>query len=313
MPRVARSIARRTTRRVALGAAALALLLGTAQAASTALRYCDRATTLSAAQQDALLRLAAVVRDELDASGARVALLARSGHDLARFGQHYSHAGIGLRADSGAPWAVRQLYYACDERRARLYDQGLAGFVFGADAAATSRVTIVLLPDAEAASLERAARDNALALQLVTGTYSANAHAWSLRYQNCNQWVAELLAVAWGGLAAGADLRERAQRWLASKHYLPTTIDVGSHALMLAATFVPWLHHDDHPADDLHALRQRISMPASIEAFVRTRIAPAARRIELCRAAGRVVVREGWEPIAAGCVPAANDRVVALD
>jgi len=39
MPRVARSIARRTTRRVALGAAALALLLGTAQAASTALRW----------------------------------------------------------------------------------------------------------------------------------------------------------------------------------------------------------------------------------------------------------------------------------
>jgi hypothetical protein len=306
---------RRTARWAALAAAALALCCaaGAAQAASAALQYCDRAATASAAQQDALLRLAALVRDELDASGARVALLARSGHDLTRFGQHYSHAGIGLRADAAAPWEVRQLYYACDERRGRLYDQGLAGFVLGADGAATSRVAIVLLPDAEAAALERAARDNALSLRLVDGAYSANAHAWSLRYQNCNQWVAELLAVAWAGLADGADLRERAQRWLAAAGYLPTTLDVGSHALTLAATFVPWLHHDDHPADDLYALRQRISMPASIEAFVRTRIAPAARRIELCRAAGRVVVREGWEPSAAGCVPAAGDRVVALD
>jgi hypothetical protein len=132
---------RRTARWAALAAAALALCCaaGAAQAASAALQYCDRAATASAAQQDALLRLAALVRDELDASGARVALLARSGHDLTRFGQHYSHAGIGLRADAAAPWEVRQLYYACDERRGRLYDQGLAGFVLGADGAATTK------------------------------------------------------------------------------------------------------------------------------------------------------------------------------
>jgi hypothetical protein len=40
---------------------------------------------------------------------------------------------------------------------------------------------------------------------------------------------------------------------------------------------------------------------------------PGARRIEFCHANRRIVVREGWTPIADGCVPQPGDRVVALD
>ncbi len=79
-----------------------------------------------------------------------------------------------------------------------------------------------------------------------------------------------------------------------------------------AAGLVPWLHGDDHPADDLAALRYRVSMPASIEAFVQARL-PAAQRIEFCRSGARVVVRRGWAPIAEGCEPGPQDRVVMLD
>jgi hypothetical protein len=122
----------------------------------------------------------------------------------------------------------------------------------------------------------------------------------------------ELLAAAWGGLADGADLRERAQGWLRSTGYAPRPVEVNSHLLMFAAAFVPWLHRDDHPDEDLAALRFRTSVPATIEAFVRERL-PAARRIELCHDGARVVVRQGWQPIADGCVPAPGDRVVDLD
>jgi hypothetical protein len=108
------------------------------------------------------------------------------------------------------------------------------------------------------------------------------------------------------------DLRERAQAWLVDQHYAPSAVEVGSHALMFAAAFVPWLHIDDHPEDDRFALRFRISMPASIEAFVRQRL-PGAERIELCHDQRQVVVRRGWEPIAEGCVAQAGDRVFALD
>ncbi len=275
-------------------------------------RLCDRAAPLTAQQQDRLLRFAAIARDELEGSGQSVALVARSGLALQRLGIRYSHAGVSLKASDNTPWSVRQLYFACDEGRPRLFDQGLAGFLFGTDDPALGYVSIVLLPRDAADALERTALDKARALRLLAASYSANAYAFSLRYQNCNQWLMELLATAWGGLDDGANLRARAQAWLAERNYAPSAIEVGSHALMFAAAFVPWLRMDDHPEDDRFALRFRVSMPASIEAFVRERL-PGAERIEMCHDQRQVVVRRGWDPIAEGCVAKAGDRVFALD
>jgi len=267
---------------------------------------------MSATQQDRLLRFAALIREELDGSGERVALVARSGLDLGRFGVRYSHAGVSLKASDNTPWSVRQLYYACDEQRPRLYDQGLPGFVFGTDDADIGYVWIVLPAGADAATLESAALDDARALRLLAATYSANAYPFSVRYQNCNQWVAELLAAAWGALDDGADLRARAQRWLAQHGYEPPAIDLDSHWLMLAAPFVPLVHLDDHPETELRALQMRTTLPVAIEAFVRERN-PGARRIQMCHNGGQAIIRYGWVPIAEGCRPQAGDRVIDLD
>jgi hypothetical protein len=282
------------------------------QAGTASQRFCDRPTPLSARQQDRLLRVAALVKDELETSGQTVALVARSGLNLQRFGLRYSHAGVSLQASANAPWSVRQLYYACDERRPRLFDQGLAGFLFGTDDPAVGYVSIVLLPRDASAELERAALDNQRVLRLLAGTYSANAYPFSVRYQNCNQWLAELLAVAWGGLADGDDLRTRAQSWLAAHDYNPPPVNVGSHLLMFAGAFVPWLHYDDHPDEDRFALRFRTSLPGSIETFVQRRVS-AAQRIEVCHDERLVVVHRGWSPLADGCKPGDGDTVVALD
>jgi hypothetical protein len=275
--------------------------------------FCDLQAAMSATQQDRLLSFAAVAKSELEAAarqGHRVALVARSGLNLSRFGIRYSHAGVSLQGNVNGPWSVRQLYYACDERQPRLYDQGMAGFLFGTDDPTLGYLSIVLLPPAQAAALERAALDTTRALGLLGSAYSANAHAFSTRYQNCNQWLAELLALAWG--EGGDGSRDAAQRWLADRGYAPQPVQVGSRALMFAAGFVPWLHTDDHPNEDLLAMRFRTSLPSSIEAFVRTH-APDAQRIELCHDSRRVVIRRGWTSIEPGCVPAADDRVVALD
>jgi len=129
-----------------------------------------------------------------------VALIARSGLDLSRFGVRYSHAGFSLRASENTPWSVRQLYYACDEQKPRIFDQGMSGFLLGTDNPAVGYVSIVFLPTDEAAELEHAALDNRQALRLLSPTYSANAYPFSVRYQNCNQWVMELIASAWGQL-----------------------------------------------------------------------------------------------------------------
>jgi hypothetical protein len=301
--------------RRAAAAALLTLAAGaSAFAGSEASRYCDRSHALTAAEQDRLLRFAGAIQRELDAAGIGrgAALVARSGLDLSRFDLRYSHAGIALRASDAATWQVRQLYFACDEGRPRIFDQGLAGFVFGTDSAERGFVSIVVLPADAAAPLAASARDDALALALLGARYSANAYAFGLAYQNCNQWIAELFAAAWGALPPGAALRERAQSWLAEQGYAPRAIEVKSPLVMLAAAFVPWVHRDDHPADDLAALRFRTSVPETLDAFVRARW-PGSERIELCHTTTRIVVRRGWRAIGDGCEPDADDRVLALD
>jgi hypothetical protein len=273
--------------------------------------YCDPPSELDARQQDTVLRFAAVVKSTLDSSSTRVALIARSGIDLSRFDMRYSHAGISLRAHPNGPWSVRQLYFDCDERRPRIFDQGIAGFLVGSGDPSIGYLSVVLLPDSSN-DLERITLDNRRALGLLGASYSANAYAFAQRYQNCNQWVAEMLAVAWGQLSDSAQLRVQAQSWLADAGYQPARFEVGNPVLMWLGGVLPWLHRDDHPQDDLSQWRFRVSMPESIESFARARAA-GALRIEFCHADRRIVIREGWEPIAAGCKPGEADRVIEMD
>ncbi len=297
-----------------LAAASLAGVgISPAQAAGSnaSSRFCDRPAETSAAQQDRLLRFAAVVKQALDRSGRGVALIARSGLDLSRFDLRYSHAGISLKTSPNGPWSVRQLYYACDESRPRLFDQGMAGFLLGTDNPSVGYVSLVLLPESDGEALARTSLDPRLALDLLAADYSANAYAFSTRYQNCNQWVMELIASAWGRLDPARPAREEAQRWLQAQGYAPASIGV-SHALVFAAQFVPLIHVSDHPPDDLYALKLRISMPSSIEAFVRQQ-APQAERMELCHDERHVVVHRGWQPLGPGCQAGPGDEVISLD
>lgn len=297
------------------GLAGAALWLAGAAAHAGVLRYCDPPAELSAAQQDTLFRFATLIKDELERSGEPLALIARSGLDLSRFGVRYTHAGVSLRESPNAPWSVRQLYYDCDERKPRLFDQGIAGFLFGTVDPAIGYVSVVQLPGDASRTLERVVQDNRQAIRLLGTTYSANAYAFAPRYQNCNQWVAEMLALAWAPLDAGAEgeaLRAQAQDWLRAEGYEATRFEVGNPLLMWLGGTLPWLHRDDHPPEDQAQMRFVVSMPDSIEAFVRTRV-PGARRIEFCHADRRVVIRHGWDPIADGCRPAEGDTVIALD
>ena len=294
-------------------AAALALLAaaGAAHAGGSPALFCDRQDKLSAGAQDRLLRFAAVVRTELARVEGGAALVSRSGLDLSRFAIRYSHAAVALRRPDGA-WAARQLYFACDEKRPRIFDQGIAGFAMGTDDPAVGYIAIVSLPAAATAELAQAAGDKQRALHLLAGRYSANAYPWSVRYQNCNQWVIEMLGSAWGRLADGPGLRERAQDWLRSAGYAPQPVAVASPFTMMASYFVPLVHLSDHPATDRAARRLQVSLPSTVEAFVRQRL-PAAERVELCHNDREIVVHRGWTRIADGCVAGPGDRVVALD
>lgn len=292
-------------------AGALVLLAASSVAGASSTNFCDNQDKLSAGEQDRLLRFAAVVRSELAQGDGSVALISRSGLDLSRFNIRYSHAALALRAPDGA-WAARQLYFACDEKRPRIFDQGIAGFAMGTDDPAVGYIAIVRLPAVPAMTLDLAARDRQRALHLLAGQYSANANPWSLRYQNCNQWVIEMIASAWGDLPDGADLRARAQDWLRSAGYAPDPVAIASPFTMMASYFVPLVHLNDHPRADRAARRLQVSLPATLETFVRQQDA-GAERVELCHNTHEIVVHRGWTPVAEGCIAGPGDTVVALD
>ena len=290
---------------------ALSLAAGAGQAGSLVANFCGQTTPLSAAQHDRLLRFAAIVREVLDREAQGVALVSRSGLDLDRFGVRYSHAGLALADGAGTRWAVRQLYYDCEAAQPRLYDQGLAGFVAGVHEPDRGFVSLLLPPADAAQRLTATALDRPRALRLLAARYSANAHAWSLAYQNCNQWVAELMATAEGGLVDGPDLRARAQQWLRVAGYQPAAVDAGSHAVMFAAGFVPWVRLDDRPEAERYSLVFHLSLPRSLEAFALARW-PGARRVTLCYAGDRVVLRRDGDPLPVDCTPQPGDEVRAL-
>lgn len=293
------------------------ILCGAAQAQSGSVGnsgspgFCDKSKEITAVEQDRVLRFIAVVRDELDASGSDTVIISRSGLDLSRFHIRYSHSAVLTRSTNGA-WTARQLYYACDERRPRIFDQGLAGFAGASDDPSSGYISIVILPTDAAKAVRVVSQDNAHALGLLATTYSANAYAFSTRYQNCNQWVAELLAEGWGNLTGGDESRARAQQWLKDAHYDPVAVNVNSGILMLASTFSPMLHLDDHPKADREAMQLKVSLPATIEAFIQARF-PDSRRIEMCHNAHAIVTHRGWAPVADGCMPADGDRVLSLE
>lgn len=286
--------------------------LGAAQAGT--LRYCDTPPRMSAAQQDRLLRVAGILKDELEKSGTRVALIARSGLNLRWLGMRYSHAGFSLAANVEAPWSVRQLYFSCDEQAPRLFDQGLPAFVLGTEDPQLGYISLVTLPAEASTPLEPVALDNRSALSLLGAHYSANAYAFNLAYQNCNQWVAELLGLAWGGAPAepGTPPRAAAQAWLKAQGYTGRAVELGLRPLLWLTGLSPWLHRDDHPEEELAQARFVVSMPESIETFVRARV-PDAQRLELCHTDKHVLLRRGWAPLADGCVPQDGDTVMPLD
>lgn len=293
--------------------ALLVLLLVALPARADWLRPCAAAADPGPRAIGRMLMLAERVRTALDASGRRLALVSRAGLDLDRIGHRFSHAGFSVRASADGPWSVRQLYYACEEGRSRLFDQGLAGFLAGAERPERGHLSVLLLPleaGADEAALEAALLDAGRSLEVLGAVYSPNAHAFSSRYQNCNQWAIELIAAAGGAGGAGPG-REAAQAWLRRAGYQPSRIELPLWAVDLTR-LVPWLHHDDHPPEDLAAGHMQVSLPAALEDFMRQRW-PAAERLQFCHAGARGVLRRGWAPLGDDCVPEPGDEVFALE
>jgi hypothetical protein len=176
----------------------------------------------------------------LDASGARVVVLARAGKDLSTYGLRYSHLGFAYRADDR--WRVAHKLNRCGTAHADLYRQGLGEF-FLDDLWDYEAGIVVLSPEVQASLLPVLA-SNAELGRLHTPHYNMVAYPWSLKYQQSNQWATETLAMAHD--PAVQDRRD-AQAWLMRSGYRPTTLNLGPLTRLGARTFSANIAFDDHP------------------------------------------------------------------
>lgn len=186
------------------------------------------------------LDLATRTAKALDATGAKVVVIARAGQDLSRWRLRYSHLGWAVKTPQG--WRIVHKLNHCGSARADLYRQGLAEFFMddlhdpvAAFAVPTAAVQAALVP---------LLTDDFRASQLHEPAYNMVAYPWAQRYQQSNQWALETLALA---LEPGAGNRARAQAWLRFKGYEPTVLRIPALTRLGARVGSAHIAFDDHP------------------------------------------------------------------
>ncbi|RZJ23241.1 MAG: DUF2145 domain-containing protein [Haliea sp.] len=206
-------------------------------------RSCD-ARPMTAQTVARGLALAGKTLASLNASGARVVVLARSGQDLSRYGLRYSHLGLAYKLSDGQgghTWRVFHKLNDCGTADSAIYRQGLGEF-FLDDLWRYEAAWVA--PSAEVQDSLVALLQGDRSLALHHKPYSIVSYAWGRRYQQSNQWAIETLAMA---MEPTITSREKAQAWLQFKGYEPTTLKLGALTRLGGRVTSANVAFDDHP------------------------------------------------------------------
>jgi hypothetical protein len=141
------------------------------------------------------MQLAERTSQALDASGARVVLLARAGQDLSKYGLRYSHLGIAYKTDEG-PWRVVHKLNQCGTAVAAVYRQGLGEF-FLDDLWRYEAAWVVPTPQVQTQLLAALGESPSRIVRLNVAPYSIVSYAWGQKYQQSNQWAIETWPRPW--------------------------------------------------------------------------------------------------------------------
>lgn len=198
------------------------------------------------------LQLALQSAKALDASGAKVVLLARAGQDLGKYGLHWSHLGFAYletpAAESPAGigvWHVVHKLNQCGSDQGGLFRQGLGEFFL--DRPYQYRAAFAPLRQDLQATLLPLLQDNKSATRLQQTRYNMVAYAWSLRYQQSNQWAAEVLASVAAPATQQPLDRAQAQAWLQAQGFQPSVLHIPTLTRLGARISRANIAFDDHP------------------------------------------------------------------
>jgi len=199
----------------------------------------------------AMFDMAAVTADTLDAlPDVDVAIAARGGQDLSKYGLRHSHLAFLVRNDAGS-WDVVHLLNRCKSDSSDLYREGLVNLVGESSISTDLRVGIPT-PEVRAALKTLLAGAAPQARALHQPRYSMLAYPGSSEYQNSNQWILEVAAAAMARAAGEAPLADRdtALAWLKQKGYLPARMHIGIGKRLGARFFADNVAVTDHPASE---------------------------------------------------------------
>jgi len=179
----------------------------------------------------------------LEQGDAPVALIARHGQDLGKYGLYYSHVGFAVRDRAEGRWTVVHLLNACGTDRGGLYAQGLVNF-FADDLVDQDMRIVWLQPDL--ARRVAAVLDGPGAKALFNPHYSVIARFDSRDYQNSTAWALDVLAAA--ELPPGGPIdRVRAQAEESALGHVPDTIRIPYGKRIMGGLFSANTVFTDHP------------------------------------------------------------------
>ena len=222
------------------------------------------------------LELASEAQQQLNASGAQVALIARAGQNLSQYGVRYSHFGFVWRDHPKGPWRVTHELNQCGTALSEIYDEGLGNFFLDDLWKMEAAILIPGEPTQQRLATLFASHGH---LGLHNAHYSMVAYPFSTQYQNSNQWALEVIAAAEARDAVIAS-REQAQQWLKFAGYEPTELKLDALTRLGARIAKANVAFDDHPGELRWSDRIRTVTVDSVFRFMANRD-PQTLRIEV--------------------------------
>ncbi len=239
----------------------LALATGLAQAGTP----CEPKKT-DAADFIKAMKLAQRTLAALDKSGAQVALIARVGQDLSKYGLRYSHMGYAWRDHPQGRWLVVHELNQCGTAKSALFDEGLGNFFLDDMFAYETRIVV---PGPAAQARIAAMLASTTPLRLHDPRYNMLSFPYSISYQNSNQWLLETYAASLSDMPI--DGRAQAQAWLKLADYRPITIEISAMTRLGARMFRANVSFDDQPFERRMAGRIDTVTVDSVVRFVHQR------------------------------------------
>ena len=186
------------------------------------------------------LNMALKTQSALDASGAQVVVLARSGQDLTKYNLRYSHIGIAYKLPEG--WRVLHKLNGCGTNTSNVYVQGLGEFFL--DDPWRYDAAWVVPAIAVQQRLKALLNDENQTTVMHEPAYNLVSYAWGTKYQQSNQWAIETFAMA---MEPTLSSRTQAQSWLQSQQYQPTALTIGPLSRLGGLATSVNIAFDDHP------------------------------------------------------------------